>query len=146
MPIDQNRLAGAGALRYVDRDFEVTLKNRRDRKGGNRIFLSHSSKDRLLAEGLEYILVKELGLSVYVDWNDPRLPETPDAETARILQEAIRSSDFFLFLATENSVVSSSWCPWEIGYADADGTCRIVVAPTESQLGVFWERVPPALS
>jgi hypothetical protein len=79
-------------------------------------FLCHSSKDNTLAQGL-VILLQEADWKVYVDYEDTLMPEKPDRTTADRIREKIRSMDFFLFLATPNSV-ASRWCPWEVGYAD----------------------------
>ena len=54
---------------------------------------------------------------MYIDYEDVALPEKPDRITADRIQQKIKSTDFFLFLATSNSV-ASRWCPWEIGFAD----------------------------
>jgi hypothetical protein len=79
-------------------------------------FLCHSSKDNNAARGLVSLLQKA-GWDVYVDYEDAALPEKPDRTTADRIQQKIKSTDFFVFLATSNSVVSR-WCPWEIGFAD----------------------------
>jgi TIR domain len=79
-------------------------------------FLCHSSKDNDAARGLVSLLQKA-GWEVYIDYEDAALPEKPDRKTADRIQQKIKSTDFFLFLATSNSV-ASRWCPWEIGFAD----------------------------
>ncbi len=79
-------------------------------------FLSHSHKDAHLAKGVQGFLHAQ-GWEVYIDWEDVRMPERPNRETAERIQAKIRELDTFLFLATANSS-SSRWCPWEIGYAD----------------------------
>ena len=82
-------------------------------------FFCHSHHDRKMVEGfLAYF--KENGVTLYVDWQDQDMPETPDQETAKRIQYKIRQCDFFFFLATQNSK-DSKWCPWEIGYADSCG-------------------------
>jgi hypothetical protein len=95
-------------------------------------FLCHSHKDRSLALGLQQRL-KEEGLDLYIDWQDASMPEEPDRETASRIQAAIKHSDLFLFLATQNSM-TSRWCPWEIGYAD--GTLDI------NQIAIVTTRDP----
>lgn len=63
------------------------------------------------------------------------MPEEPNRETAGRIQAAIRNSDVFLFLATENSM-SSRWCPWELGYADGVKPLdSIAVVPTKDAIG-----------
>lgn len=79
-------------------------------------FLCHSHKDKTLVVGVSNLLVKS-GWSVYIDWLDTRMPDKPDRRTADRIKNKIRDLDYFLFLATGNSV-ASRWCPWEIGYAD----------------------------
>jgi hypothetical protein len=80
-------------------------------------FLCHSHKDEELVKGL-IVVFEEAGLDLYVDWRDHSMPETPNGVTAWKIQEKIKSSDVFLFLATANSK-ASRWCPWEIGFADS---------------------------
>jgi TIR domain len=79
-------------------------------------FLCHSSKDNDLAKGLVNLL-QEAAWNVYVDYEDVSMPKKPDMTTADKIKKKIESMDFFLFLATPNSI-ASRWCPWEIGYAD----------------------------
>ena len=51
------------------------------------IFLSHSSLDNELIAGLKLIL-EDMGLKVYVDWNDKQLaPNNVTPETAAVLRE-----------------------------------------------------------
>lgn len=93
------------------------------------VFLSHSHKDRDIAEGVEAWL-EEKGWTVYIDWKDDSMPESPNRETAEKLQGQIEECDWFLYLATKNSA-ESRWCPWEIGYADArKGKDRLLILPT----------------
>jgi hypothetical protein len=85
----------------------------------------------MLVEGLVTLLA-EAEWNVYVDWSDPMMPATPTRETARRIQDKIRETNFFLFLATPNSL-ASRWCPWEIGYADGKKPVQsIIVVPTHS--------------
>lgn len=79
-------------------------------------FLCHSHQDRDLVQGLINLLTRA-GWHVYVDWMDSSMPTKPNRTTADKIKKRIRELDYFLFLATSNSV-SSRWCPWEIGYAD----------------------------
>lgn len=99
-------------------------------------FLCHSHLDQERARGL-ITLLAEKGLKLYVDWNDTRMPATPDQTTARVIKREIRDRDLFIFLATPNSM-ASRWCPWEIGYADATKNhSSILVVPTEDDSGRF---------
>lgn len=84
--------------------------------GAKTAFLCHSHHDVDLAKGLVTLLT-QAGWRIYIDWADTEMPETPDRETAKHIQQKIVELDYFLFLATANSM-ASRWCPWEIGYAD----------------------------
>lgn len=60
------------------------------------------------------------------------MPETPNRETARNIRQRIEQSNYFLFLATPNSL-ASRWCPWEIGVADGRKAYdNIFVIPTRN--------------
>src|SRR5580765_5188706 len=74
-------------------------------------FLSYSHLDALLARGL-VALLESSGWKVYVDWQDSDLPATADRETASRIKTKIIDHQWFLFLATENSM-RSRWCPWK---------------------------------
>ena len=97
-------------------------------------FLSHSHLDADLAKGLQsYLLSKDIDL--YIDWQDNSLPSIPDSTTANAIKDKIYKSDFFIFLATENSV-KSNWCQWEIGYADGKkSTDSMLILPTKDMSG-----------
>ena len=73
-------------------------------------FLCHSHRDHILAKGLQTLL-NENGWDVYIDWQDEELPSSPDKKTAEKIKSKIAQTDWFLFLATDNST-SSRWCPW----------------------------------
>jgi hypothetical protein len=100
-------------------------------------FLCHSHLDKTLANGLQ-ILLNEHGWDLYVDWQDTAMPEKPTRETAIKIQEKIKGIDWFLFLATPNSV-SSKWCPWEIGFADnSKPHNKIFIIPTTDYSGIWY--------
>jgi len=86
-------------------------------KAQSTAFLCHSHHDNTLATGLQ-VLFGENGWDVYIDWQDNTLPDVPNRLTADKIRDKIRRLDWFLFLATPNSV-KSRWCPWEIGFADS---------------------------
>jgi len=97
-------------------------------------FLCHSHRDADLAKGLQAFLQKH-GWEIYIDWEDATMPDRPDRRTAIRIQEKIKSSEMFFFLATENSM-ASRWCPWEIGYADGvKDLDRILIVPTMDSRG-----------
>lgn len=85
-------------------------------QGLQTVFLCHSHHDELLVKGV-IALLEEAGWRVYVDWADTSMPDAPNRETAARIKQKIVDFNYFLFLATNNSM-SSRWCPWEIGYAD----------------------------
>lgn len=92
------------------------------------IFLSHSHLDKELAEGFQNLLA-QFGINVYIDWQDSTLPSEPNKETAERIKNKIKELDFFILLATDNSL-SSVWCPWEIGIADlAKSYENILIVP-----------------
>ena len=63
------------------------------------------------------------------------MPTSPNRETAEKIQKKIVELDWFLFLATQNSM-SSRWCPWELGYADGKkGREPIAIIPTLDNSG-----------
>jgi len=106
-------------------------------QGKQTAFLSHSSKDKTLARGLQTYL-EEKGWNVYIYWQDEDLEQKPNRETALRVQENIRKADWFLFLATSNSL-SSRWCPWEIGYADGIKKYEnIMIVPTAERSGQWY--------
>lgn len=128
MAIDLSRLAEAARrprIRVARSLNEATQQRLRT------AFLCHSHKDATYVEGI-LVLLKEAGWNVYVDWMDSSMPEGPDQTTAENIRTRIRSCDFFLFLATPNSL-ASRWCPWEIGIADGiKAHDRIYVIPTRN--------------
>lgn len=117
------KFAGTEALTESSRRFSAMSSHRR-------AFLSHSHLDQELALGLKRMFAK-VGVGLYIDWLDLTMPAATNVETARKIQEAIRQSDYFLYLVTSNSS-KSIWCPWELGYADGMGTLqgKIYVVPT----------------
>ena len=75
-------------------------------------------------------LLAEQGVELYIDWKDASMPPEPNRETASRIQHRIKTCDWFLFLATANSM-TSRWCPWELGYADGQKqTDRIAIVQT----------------
>ena len=100
------------------------------------IFLSHSHKDRVLAEGLRNYLA-DLGISLYIDWQDSDMPDKPSRETAEKLKRRINDMKVFLVLCTDNAI-NSRWVPWEIGVADSfKKPDKILIAPVANSYGSF---------
>lgn len=97
-------------------------------------FLSHSSLDRQLAYGLQQEFAAQ-GWYVYIDWQDPQMPEQASKRTADIIRIRIEQTDWLIYLATGNTQ-RSRWCPWEIGYADGvKPKEKIVIVPTIDAAG-----------
>ncbi len=106
------------------------------RVGEQTAFLCHSHADRELVLGTVQTL-RSSGWNVYVDWADASMPPVPNATTASRIKERIVATNWFLFLATANSM-GSRWCPWEIGYADGRKPIeRILVIPTTDGHSTF---------
>lgn len=130
MPISQTDLMRASQRGVIQ-------KSLTSRPGQTTAFLCHSHIDKQLAIGLQTLL-HEAGWEVYIDWQDSKMPESPDRVTASRIQNRIASAGWFLFLATENST-QSKWCPWEIGYADGKkGDGQIIVIPTTDLSGKHY--------
>jgi len=122
MAIAQSELLGAAHR-------QPFLKSRTPTTLQKTAFLCHSHIDRRLAEGLQALLAEQ-GVALYIDWQDALMPLVPNRETASRIQQIIKSCDWFLFLATANSM-ASRWCPWELGYADGQKPLdRIAIVPT----------------
>jgi len=97
------------------------------RKPDATVFLSHSHLDRDLIIGFIQEM-KEIGLYVYVDWNDGSMPDHTNRETADKIKKRIIKTDLFMVFATENAM-KSRWVPWEIGVADQAKPEKIFVIP-----------------
>lgn len=84
-------------------------------------------------------MLQDAGCRVYIDWLDSEMPDIPNKETAARIQRKIKESEYFVYLATENSS-KSRWCPWEIGYADGVKiTDKLVIAPTRDRSGAYGQ-------
>lgn len=81
------------------------------------VFLSHKHSD---AEEFKdaIALLKNRGVSVYVDWMDNDMPKYTSGITAAKIKSKIRENKKFILLATENAI-NSKWCNWELGLGDA---------------------------
>lgn len=135
MAISQTELR-AYARQYGIRK-SAAVVNEAKRKGRQTAFLSHSHKDQSLAKGVQGFLQAH-GWEVYIDWEDATMPDKPDRQTAEQIQRKIMGMDWFLFLATQNSM-NSRWCPWEIGYADGKKPLdAIVVLQTKDDAGRYY--------
>jgi len=125
VPLSIEELRSASARRSAE---ALTLTEARS-LGLKTVFLCHSHHDADLIQGVLNHFSDE-GWRVYVDWADEAMPESPNRETAQRIQQKIVQLQYFVFLATPNSM-ASRWCPWEIGYADGKKSVdQILILPT----------------
>jgi hypothetical protein len=108
-----------------------------DPRSKSKIFLSHSHLDKDIVLNIIKLLTYYGQAYVYVDWNDTSMPSVTNIETAKQIKRRIEAMDYFLILATNNSL-SSKWVPWEIGIAECKkGNEKIAVIPYEQNTGDF---------
>lgn len=81
------------------------------------VFLSHKHSDGEVLRNVISML-RNCGVSVYVDWMDSEMPKHTSGVTATKIKEKISSCQKFILLATEGAI-ASKWCNWELGYGDA---------------------------
>ena len=132
MAIAQSTILGYESYASLKKSAELIKEAKAAHK--QTAFLSHSHHDARLAKSVQAFLTAQ-GWEVYIDWEDTAMPDLPNRETAERIQARIRDLQWFLFLATQNSM-KSRWCPWEIGYAD--GVKRyenILILPTSDASG-----------
>ena len=134
MAIPQSRLRGA-ARRPQLQTLAKSL-NEAQRQGLQTAFLSHSSADIELAQGLQVVL-REKGWRVYLDLVDGGR-DIADASTAARIRNKIIEYRWFLFLATGHST-KSRWCPWEIGVADGKkpNASILIIATTDDNSSFY---------
>jgi hypothetical protein len=129
MPISLSTLRQAAGSRKVAKSLHEARA-----AGAKTLFLCHSHEDQDLVLGLVNLL-DDAGWNVYVDWKDTSMPAAPSRETAQKIKDRVKGADYFLFLATPNSV-KSRWCPWEIGFADGvKPITSIFVSTTRDEFG-----------
>ncbi|MFW2147606.1 toll/interleukin-1 receptor domain-containing protein [Acinetobacter sp. TY1] len=97
--------------------FNETIKQQ-NQKNTFDIFLSHSSKDKILILGIKRF-IEDSRYSVYIDWvDDPELDRTNvNKHTAEQLRKRMKQSKFLVYVDSDNAK-SSKWMPWELGYFD----------------------------
>lgn len=86
------------------------------------LFLSHNSQDEGRIVEI-YKALNAIGLVAYIDWVNDKYDlkrQWCNASTAQVIKERIRQSKVFVIYLSEKTL-SSQWCPWELGYADALG-------------------------
>jgi hypothetical protein len=83
------------------------------------IFLSHKHKDLEEIEEATGVveLLEDLGVKVYIDSMDNKMPNQTSGETAARIKEIIKYCDKFILLATAKAI-ESFWCNWELGIGD----------------------------
>jgi len=83
------------------------------------VFLSHKHKDlEELEEATGVIeLLEDMGVKVYIDSMDNKMPEQTSGETASRIKDVIKYCNKFILLATEKAI-ESYWCNWELGIGD----------------------------
>ncbi|MBI5541247.1 MAG: toll/interleukin-1 receptor domain-containing protein [Bacteroidia bacterium] len=83
------------------------------------VFLSHSHDDlEKIDVEKTIVLLRKVGVRVYIDSNDSSLPPFTSAETAKKIKEQIKLNNKFILVAT-NKAINSKWCNWELGFGDA---------------------------
>jgi len=98
------------------------------------IFLSHSHSDKDVIEPA-VLLLKSIGVNVYIDWKDSTMPAITNAVTAAKIKENIKRHDRFILLASPDAI-KSNWVNWELGYGDAQKYINnIAIFPTEDYSG-----------
>ena len=82
------------------------------------VFISHSHDDLNDLQGILGFLEQNYDVKVYIDSQDPTMPQITSEQTALNLKQRIEQCDKFILLAT-NKAIASKWCNWELGYGDA---------------------------
>ncbi|MDP2301049.1 MAG: toll/interleukin-1 receptor domain-containing protein [Ignavibacteria bacterium] len=83
------------------------------------VFLSHKHKDLEEIEEATGVIemLEDLGVKVYIDSMDNKMPDQTTGETAARIKEVIKYCDKFILLATAKAI-ESYWCNWELGIGD----------------------------
>lgn len=102
------------------------------------VFLSHKHDDLEELKGFIGYLERYYSIECYIDSDDPSMPEKTSGETAERIKNAIRKTDRFILLATDNAI-ASKWCNWELGYGDAQKfKDRIAILPMKNTGRTFY--------
>jgi uncharacterized protein YqiB (DUF1249 family) len=99
------------------------------------VFLSHKHKDlEELEEATGVIeLLEDMGVKVYIDSMDNKMPEQTSGETASRIKDVIKYCNKFILLATEKAI-ESYWCNWELGIGDVHKFERnIAIVPVKEK-------------
>jgi hypothetical protein len=83
------------------------------------VFLSHKHKDIEEVEEATGVIemLEDLGVKVYIDSMDNKMPNQTTGETAARIKDVIKYCDKFILLATSKAI-ESYWCNWELGIGD----------------------------
>lgn len=99
------------------------------------VFLSHKHKDlEELEEATGVIeMLEDLGVKVYIDSMDNKMPDQTSGDTAARIKEVIEYCDKFILLATTKAI-ESYWCNWELGIGDVHKFKRnIAILPVKEK-------------
>lgn len=101
------------------------------------VFLSHAHTEKSFIQSATVIL-RNLGVDVYVDWTDESMPEKTNGVTAQKIKQQIIANDKFILLATKTAI-ASKWCNWELGYGDAakSQSKKIAILPLADSDGTW---------
>ncbi|KAB7725849.1 TIR domain-containing protein [Rudanella paleaurantiibacter] len=93
------------------------------------VFLSYRRVDKqYVAKVVQFL--NALDASIYIDFLDDELNNTPNDQTAPTLRKRIQQSKKMIQLITPNSS-DSKWMPWELGLGDGVlGYPNAVILPT----------------
>ncbi|MBQ0087922.1 MAG: toll/interleukin-1 receptor domain-containing protein [Prevotellaceae bacterium] len=120
-----------GQLKRVTDSYRYPINETRmfSSECGRTVFLSHKHEEGDLLFRIKVFLENQ-GVDVYIDWLDPNMRHKTNGKTADDLQTKICTCNKFIFVATELAL-ESTWCSWEVGYADAvkDETKDIAILP-----------------
>lgn len=94
----------------------MTTKSERESKGAT-VFLSHKHNEKDILRNAVSLL-RKLGVTVYLDWEDNEMPPETCGETAEKIKRKIIENQKFILLAT-NDAINSRWCTWELGFGDS---------------------------
>jgi hypothetical protein len=124
-------------LNFVTRNSYLTKTfslNEAKSRAVKTIFLSHSHSDKDVIEAA-VVLLRSIGVNIYIDWKDESMPAITNAATAAKLKENIKKHDRFILLASP-AAIKSNWVNWELGYGDAQKYSEnIAIFPTEDYSG-----------
>lgn len=86
------------------------------------VFISHNSLDEDKIIDF-YKAINHYGYVAYIDWVNDKFDlkrQWCNASTVHVIKKRIEQSKVFIIFLSE-STLTSQWCPWELGYADALG-------------------------